>query len=726
MTVNTPASWDVELPERWTAFDTETFKIVPGRLAPELVCLTQQSTTDMYPSLTTREDAIASAWKLLCGQDLLILANAPFDLAVLAAAEPALLPHIFQAFDDERILDVQIWQRLYMISIGNSKFCDRTRKPPLYSLEALVSYWLGESVMGKHGEDAWRMRYGELAGIPAEQWPAEAIEYAVNDASYTLRVAKQQIQSKGIPPDLFAQCKYAFALHLISTWGLRTDADALELLEGDLAVHVDAAMRTLLEKGIYRWGGTRKEPKMQMNTKVVRARVVDGYAALGLPAPRTDPSTRFPDGQIRINDETLDLSGDPELVLLADIGADKKLQTTYVPKLREGLLGSICPRYTSVIDTGRTSSSKPNIQNQPRKGGVRECFVPRPGHVFVDIDYNIAELRSLAQVLLDLFDESDMAVMIRTGKDIHCMMGAAILGIDYDTFVHRLKKDHDPDCKDGRQMAKAVDFGAPGGLGPATFVEYARTNYGVTITTDRARELIELYKNTFSEMRRYFYWIGLKAGGGGPFTLVQHRSKRVRGGLTYCNGCNTLFQGLAADGAKLAVYNVAKECYLGHQYDDPSKPSPLAGCRMTAFVHDEIMLEAPFAKARAAAQRASQVMKESMEVFTPDVPAVAEPCLMRRWYKDAEPVFDATGQLIPWAPATPLQAWTSWCKDIKEDYEPFDFLGDQLLTDEQVDELTRFCKEYTPKGKKAPKWAAVNRSWLLESLARAKNPDPWC
>lgn len=728
MLPNTPEDWRLDLPPNSVAIDTETFRFSAGNLAPRLVCLTEHAAADWTPKLYTREDALQRAAELLTGDHTLILANAPYDLAVLAAANPSLLPAIFHAYEDERILDVQTWHRMYLISRGETKFEPKTGRPPIYTLEALVSYWLGESIKGKHGEDAWRLRYEELADVPAQQWPAEAKEYALNDASYTLRVAKQMADSAGIPPDTFAQCKYHFALHLMSAWGLRTDADAVDLLVADLNEHVDHAMRTLLERGVYRWGGTKAQPTPVKDTKAIRQRIVDSYAARGETPPRTDQSARFPEGQIKIDDETLRLSEDPDLLLLADIGSDQKLLSTYVPKLQEGLGAAICPRYTPVVDTGRTSSSNPNIQNQPRKGGVREAFVPRPGYIFVDIDYNIAELRSLAQVLLDIFGESEMAKIILDGKDIHCMMGASILGITYDEFVHRLKKLHDPLCKDTRQMAKALDFGAPGGLGPATFIDYARTGYNVTFSEDRARELIELYKSTFPEMRRYFYWMGLKAGSGNSFKLVQHRSKRVRGGLSYTNGCNTLFQGLTADGAKLAVYNVAKECYLGTQYDDPNKPSPLAGSRPVAFVHDEIMLEAPLSRAQLAAARAAKVMCESMEVFTPDIPAVAEPCLMRRWYKDAEPVFDADGQLVPWTPPSLRQVWLGWAKDCGLDLEIPACIKDGYvaLDDEDLNALIAQTKALTPSGKKAPKWKQANRVVLLELLAQTKNPDRWC
>ena len=61
------------------------------------------------------------------------------------------------------------------------------------------------------------------------------------------------------------------------------------------------------------------------------------------------------------------------------------------------------------------------------------------------------------------------------------------------------------------------------------------------------------------------------------------------------------------------------------------------------FVHDEIVLEVPYDEstqahrdASAAAYRLRDVMVEGMQRHTPDIPAVAEPCLSREWTKDAE------------------------------------------------------------------------------------------
>ena len=42
------------------------------------------------------------------------------------------------------------------------------------------------------------------------------------------------------------------------------------------------------------------------------------------------------------------------------------------------------------------------------------------------------------------------------------------------------------------------------------------------------------------------------------------------------------------------------------------------------------------------------LMLQAGKDILPNMRMTAEPCLMRRWSKGAEPAFDADGKLIPW------------------------------------------------------------------------------
>ena len=92
---------------------------------------------------------------------------------------------------------------------------------------------------------------------------------------------------------------------------------------------------------------------------------------------------------------------------------------------------------------------------------------------------------------------------------------------------------------------------------------------------------------------------------------------RVRAGVSYCEARNTPFQGLAADGAKLALWNLWK-----------------AGFKVVAFIHDEIVCEVLTDGAEEQLACMSRIMCDSMaEVLQCDIPVEVEGHLSERWSK---------------------------------------------------------------------------------------------
>jgi hypothetical protein len=109
---------------------------------------------------------------------------------------------------------------------------------------------------------------------------------------------------------------------------------------------------------------------------------------------------------------------------------------------------------------------------------------------------------------------------------------------------------------------------------------------------------------------------------------------RIRGGVTFTAARNTPFQGLAADGAKLAMWQLL-----------------LAGYRVVAFVHDEFVIELPAdADHTAQAKHVEHICCQAMQQLVGDIPIECEYALANRWYKQATAVRDITGRLIPWQP----------------------------------------------------------------------------
>jgi DNA polymerase I-like protein with 3'-5' exonuclease and polymerase domains len=226
--------------------------------------------------------------------------------------------------------------------------------------------------------------------------------------------------------------------------------------------------------------------------------------------------------------------------------------------------------------------------------------------------------------------------------DPHSRLASQILKITYEEGMD-LKAAKDKHFKNTRQQSKAASFGYPGGMGASTFIEYAKA-YGLALTLEEATALKAAWRKSVPEVPKYFKWVS-KLCAHGYATVSQIRSGRVRGGCSYTDLANTMWSGLAADGVKLAAFNIAKACYV-------EVNSPLYGSRPVVVIHDEFILETPAQKAAAAGPELSRIMEKSMEEYTPNIPSRASAVIMRRWYKDADPAFDAAGLLIPWEPSS--------------------------------------------------------------------------
>src|SRR5690242_16367637 len=72
----------------------------------------------------------------------------------------------------------------------------------------------------------------------------------------------------------------------------------------------------------------------------------------------------------------------------------------------------ICPHYSVMTRAGRTSCGNPNLQQVPRDGGFRECYVGSDGHFLLTIDYSYIELVTLASICLLRFGFSRLAEVI--------------------------------------------------------------------------------------------------------------------------------------------------------------------------------------------------------------------------------------------------------------------------------------------------------------------------
>lgn len=615
------------------AIDTETY-LIKGRNVPPFVCLSYAELVgaEWRAGVMRGEDARAYLERAFTTETT-ILHNARFDLCVIARTFPSLMPIMFTALDEGRVRDTRIREKLHKIArggTGDGVILDEDGQSvgAKLSLGGLAfKYYQLDIRESKRG--GVRYTYDELADTPLEEWGDQAINYATQDALLTGLVF--HAQAHAIPSeellDECAQVRADFALGLIGAEGMRVDPDAVGGVRAAIDAEVEELKTQLRRVGLL-------DARGKANTALIKDRIDLILSTRGDEVPKTSS------GEISTSRDALLATGDPDLALLDQYRRAVKLGSTYVGELESAKHydGILRAEYSVLMRTGRTSCKRPNLQNLPRRGGIRDCFIPRDGNVFILCDYDAAEMRTLAECYLYVTGEhSPLGEMYAQDPqfDPHSYLGARILGIEYEEMLQRVAEG-DAEAKSMRQRAKPANFGYAGGMGASAFINYAR-GYGVKLSEEEASDLRDTWISTY-KMRPWFKEAERAHNDG---RVICPSSQRIRGNPSYTESANMPFQGMAADGAKRALFELARECWTAPE-------SPLFGCRPVAFIHDEVLVESPKERAHEAAMRVREIMEREMMVCTPNVPASATPALATRWLKGAEPKYDERGRLIPW------------------------------------------------------------------------------
>lgn len=661
---------------RFVAWDTETALIAPGLRAPPLTCVTtccESNVTEAHPSTwpASLVDHIEGVewlrYVLDAPETILVGHNVAFDMCVMMSECPDLIPAVFSAYADDRITDTMHRQELIDIARGEYRGRFGSGGGWIkydYSLDALTRRLLRWPLE----KDEWRLRYGEVRGVPISTWEEGRREYPKHDARATLGVCLVQsamaddfdegsyVTNDGdtsafgcVLHDEFRQARRFLALSLMEAWGLRTDPVAVEQFAASVDTEIEATRAELVTLGLVRPDGSR-------NTKAAARLMIEVCEANQLAVLPTKGAEKKIKAGVELKDEEgvcLDADAckrteDWRLELYAEYVTLAAVKSKDLPILRRGAWEPIHTRF-GITYTSRSTSSGPNIQNVRNLPGIRECFVPRPGWVFANADYPSGELHTLAQLCIDRFGYSRLADVLNAGEDPHLSFAARMLGIDYTTARARLKAG-DAEIKLRRKMAKPFNFGKPGGMGVANFIKFAsRHPYFVNLSVEEATEYGRLWIEEFPEMKEHLNEANRIVKSGRPITYS--RSPGIRGDYTYTSACNDGFQRLLADITSDALWNVARECY------DPTCESVLYGSRPVNFVHDEIIMETVDdtdeatggMRAHNAVTRMAEIMREDGNRWCPDVPFDAfERVLMSHWSKEAQSLVDDGGVVRVW------------------------------------------------------------------------------
>lgn len=226
---------------RVIAFDTETHQIGPGAVAPRIVCASyawvQGGEVETF-LIASGDDLEAHIEKMLvgsaAGEFRVVTHNGAYDYACICATWPRLIPLVFQALESGNCTDT-LWREklLNLSSTGHLDAVDLpdgTRMEIKYSLADLERRYLGidRTAEKEDQEDHWRIHYGMLDGLPADEFPPEAAEYALADASGTLAVhtaqedRKREFTIASTQTEEF-QLLSSFCLYLETAWGMATN-----------------------------------------------------------------------------------------------------------------------------------------------------------------------------------------------------------------------------------------------------------------------------------------------------------------------------------------------------------------------------------------------------------------------------------------------------------------------------------------------------------------------
>ena len=154
-----------------------------------------------------------------------------------------------------------------------------------------------------------------------------------------------------------------------------------------------------------------------------------------------------------------------------------KLLSTYIDKLPECLNPNDhrlhCKFNQYGADTGRFSSSDPNLQNIPSHNkDIRPMFVASNGYVLMSSDFSQQEPKALASLCRKMGD-SQMFETFMMGKDLYSEIASKAFHKSYDEcreFDDNGNKNP-PEYKERRTQAKSILLGALYGRGVASIAE---------------------------------------------------------------------------------------------------------------------------------------------------------------------------------------------------------------------------------------------------------------
>lgn len=263
--------------------------------------------------------------------------------------------------------------------------------------------------------------------------------------------------------------------------------------------------------------------------------------------------------------------------------------------------GRIRTSFNSMVDTGRVSSSKPNMQQIPGNKDFRSCFLATKGKVLITADYSNQEGRIMAdksndEAYIDFFNNGD--------GDAHSFIARTLFSAAEGKPVD-VKNDKSHPNYHLRHKGKVLNFFISFGGSAFTLSKTLR------ISTDEAQYLIDNFYKGFPGLKKMFDSSGKEALETGKirtndvtkrirwmrgwrelqilkqkgFKNLTQEERKTMGGLQgqiKRRGQNTPIQGSAGDMTKTALILIREKLIKNHIL-----PFKDAAIKIVNVVHDK-------------------------------------------------------------------------------------------------------------------------------------------
>ncbi|MGA7826084.1 MAG: DNA polymerase I [Geobacteraceae bacterium] len=447
--------------------------------------------------------------------------------------------------------------------------------------DTMLASYLLNPVRSSHGLDSLAVEFldhkmisfHEVAGkgkdqVTFDQVPLESASvYSCEDADATFLLQEiflPRLVEAGMA-SLFSDLEMPLVKILaeMELQGIKLDLSLLSELSGQFSVQL-----ATLEKEIFACAGC----EFNINSPKQLGEVL--FDRLKLPAGRKTKTGWSTDMDVLSR-----LALDHEIAsLILQFRSISKLKSTYsdaLPKLVNPKTGRVHTSYNqAVTNTGRLSSSEPNLQNIPIRSEegrkIRRAFIAEEGSLLLSADYSQIELRVLAhlsgdRVFCDAFAH-DEDIHTRTASEVFDLLPGLV-------------------TPEMRRQAKTINFG----------VIYGQSAFSLArelgVSTKVAKDFIDNYFRRHSGAREFLDACVRNAEENGYVTTILGRKLPIpdiassNGNIrafAQRNAINYPLQGSAADIIKQAMVRVA----------DRMRSEGLKS-RMLLQVHDELVFEVP-------------------------------------------------------------------------------------------------------------------------------------